>query len=1025
MIRLSAVVQLLRRCLPLSGLLLAAGILSSQAAVHPATASVDDIERASGAGDFEKSLRLSADLLAHTEDADANRIAALQARLDAIVDADEWSEQSATLHDAIDRLPDPALRDAMQIAFAVSAASEASDYSRQLELAGQGLAKNLQLPATFAAEMHSAAARALAPTGQLDAARSEALAAIEGWQRTTGVRARRYELGLSDMVAHIELVQGKTDAAKQRADAAMRLAENVFGRNSLARALAGDQLAAVFETMDRFGEARELREATLKVTREHYGNRHLRTALAEAALGAHLQTTGNYAPAREHYAVAEAIVGSISNVGAHERLILANNYANLLQEMGDEDAALDHYRVALDLVADNRTRAIILTNIGNTEFRLHRFEAAIADFDKALPLRELAEGKDSPGLSFALEGLGSSALALRHFSDAERYFARAIALRGKNSAPNHSQMNLLNFGLALARWGQGDDDEAFRLAVQTATRQQSLIGSLATGFSEQQSVAFDNLLMPAAPLAVTIAAAHGNADEIATAWRLVMIERGLIARAEARRLAIARASADPRLAQLYRAWRAANSALGDAWMSSRTSAAKMGEMQDAAEASERELWAKLGYRQDDLAAAATSVDELSAALPKDGLLIAFTEGVGSEPARVVNAGAAQPAEDLYAFVLHSGGKPALQRIGRIDAVAAQTRAWYGLLRDPHSDAEKLRQRGNDLRRDLLGAIEGLAARPSLFVVPTGELFRVSFAALPEPDGQGYWIESGMRVHTLSHESELMISAPAPGVVKALLAGAPQFGVSDNDKARNSTKDMSRQMCARVAEHGFAPIPGAARELDELSVTLRDALGKTGDIVVLDGAQATREHVLAALDGAGIVHLATHGFSFDETCGAEDARGMTLDHAAGGTASTAQPLSGLAFAGADVGNGHAPIGVLSAGAMSAANLSHADWVVLSACDSGLGPIGHTEGVFGMRRALRLAGARTVIMSLWEADDVATADLMQSLYRARFADHLDVPDAMARAMRETIAQRRAAHLSTHPYFWGAFIGEGGWR
>jgi CHAT domain-containing protein len=112
-------------------------------------------------------------------------------------------------------------------------------------------------------------------------------------------------------------------------------------------------------------------------------------------------------------------------------------------------------------------------------------------------------------------------------------------------------------------------------------------------------------------------------------------------------------------------------------------------------------------------------------------------------------------------------------------------------------------------------------------------------------------------------------------------------------------------------------------------------------------------------------------------------------------------------------------------MSAADLSHAEWVVLSACDSGLGPIGHNEGVFGMRRALRLAGARTVIMSLWEADDAATADLMQALYRARFAEHRNVPDAMAQAMRATITARRSAHESTHPYYWAAFIGEGGWR
>jgi CHAT domain-containing protein len=174
-----------------------------------------------------------------------------------------------------------------------------------------------------------------------------------------------------------------------------------------------------------------------------------------------------------------------------------------------------------------------------------------------------------------------------------------------------------------------------------------------------------------------------------------------------------------------------------------------------------------------------------------------------------------------------------------------------------------------------------------------------------------------------------------------------------------------------------------------------------------------------------VHLATHGFSFDATCGDDNARGMTLEHAAPAATPVAQPLSGLAFAGADVSGGHAAVGVLSAGEMSSADLAHAGWVVLSACDSGLGPIGHTEGVFGMRRALRLAGASTVIMSLWEADDVATADLMQSLYRARFAQHRNVPESMAQAMRETLAARQAANQSTHPYYWAAFVSEGGWR
>lgn len=999
------------------------------AACAPAQASagspIDAIERAAGVGDYETALRLSADQVRRTRGGGPARIAALQARIDALVDAGEWTRQSASLHEQIAALPDASLRDALDLCFAANDAVIGTNYPVLAETAQKGLERNYAAPATFVAEMRSAAARAQVGLGKRDAAHEQAQLARDLWRREAGVRARRYELAAVTMLSQIEEVQGRADAALAHADEAVALATRAFGADSLALIRAGDQRASALEALDRFGEARQVREESLRIARKRFGDHHVRTALEEGTLGAHLQRTGNYAPAREHYAAAEAIMDALADVGARDRLIIANNYANLLQEMGDEDGALERYRVALGLVNDDRTRAIIHTNIGNTEFRLGRYEAAIAEFEQALPLREKAEGKDSAGLSFALEGLGSSALALKNFADAERYFDRAVSLRAKTSAPNHSQLNVLNFGLALARWGLGKEADAFALAVQTAERQQSLLGALATGFSEQQSVAFDNLLVPATALAVTIAAERGDAQQVDTAWRLVMVERGLIARAEARRLTMARASADPRLAQLYKDWRAANAALGEGWVSSRTGAAKMSELQAAAEAAERALWARLGHRQEDVDAAARPVAELAKALPKDGVLLAFTEGVSRNPARIVAAGAARTAEDLYAFVLRPQGAPRLLRVGRTEALGAQTRAWYATLRDPRSDPAQLRRRGAELRNDLFDALGVGATRQVVFIVPLGELYRVNFAALPGGGEDRYLIEDGVRVHTLAHEGDLLIAQAARPASRVLLAGAPQFG-TPSAAAPQRAAAATRQLCARVAEHGFAALPGAERELDGLRGVLRSALDRKADLEMIDGAAATKERVLAALDGADVVHLATHGFSFDESCGGAEAatRGLVLDKAVS-AAPVAQPLSGLAFSGADVGDGHAPIGVLSAGEMSAADLSQAGWVVLSACDSGLGPIGHTEGVFGMRRALRLAGARTVVMSLWQADDAVTADLMQALYRARFADHRDVPDAMADAMKTTLAALRTARQSTHPYYWAAFVGEGGWR
>jgi CHAT domain-containing protein len=533
------------------------------------------------------------------------------------------------------------------------------------------------------------------------------------------------------------------------------------------------------------------------------------------------------------------------------------------------------------------------------------------------------------------------------------------------------------------------------------------------------------LLTPATALAVTLAARRGDSDSIAKAWHLAMVERGLVARTQAHRLAAARAQSDPELAKAWDGWRHANSALGEAWMAKNVDADKMNALRADTERAERALWSHAGQYDAGNNQAVSALAELAHALPADGLLIGYTEGVGGDPAVLLTAGDKPIPEDWYAFAIGSDAKPQLRRIGNIQALSAQARAWYLDLRNPNSDPARFRSSGEQLRAALLDPLLTSGHAQHLFIVPDGELYRLSFAALPNRD-RGYLIESGTRVHTLANESDLAIPASTNKASATLLAGAPMFASTKGDIS------ASRQLCLRAARDGFAPIPNAGRELDDLDKLLTGAQSESASkpqITVVRGAEATKQNVLAALPQANIVHLATHGFSLDDSCAEQSgSRGVTLDRTPDSKSTgTAQDLvlSGLAFTGASLADGHEPVGVLSAGELATLDLSQVAWIALSACDSGLGPIGRNEGVFGMRRALRLAGARTVVMSLWQVDDAATADLMESLYRNRFVDHADVPDAMATAMLSVISARRQAGQSDHPYYWAAFIGEGGWR
>jgi CHAT domain-containing protein len=91
------------------------------------------------------------------------------------------------------------------------------------------------------------------------------------------------------------------------------------------------------------------------------------------------------------------------------------------------------------------------------------------------------------------------------------------------------------------------------------------------------------------------------------------------------------------------------------------------------------------------------------------------------------------------------------------------------------------------------------------------------------------------------------------------------------------------------------------------------------------------------------------------------------------------------------------------------------VVLSACNTGLGEVHPGEGVFGLRRAFVLAGARTLVMSLWRVPDEPTWELMEEFYRRVLAGR-----GRADALRE--AQRAVRSKYPDPYSWGAFICQG---
>jgi CHAT domain-containing protein len=182
----------------------------------------------------------------------------------------------------------------------------------------------------------------------------------------------------------------------------------------------------------------------------------------------------------------------------------------------------------------------------------------------------------------------------------------------------------------------------------------------------------------------------------------------------------------------------------------------------------------------------------------------------------------------------------------------------------------------------------------------------------------------------------------------------------------------------------------------------------------------------------ILHLATHGFFLPSQGQIDDKADQStvtsntvysIQDRLSEKKLTDNPLlrSGLALAGANtwLRRGTLPEkaedGILTAEDVSGMDLSNTEVVVLSACQTALGDVIVGEGVFGLQRAFVLAGAQTLVMSLWKVPDEQTKELMIDFYNRLLSGK-----PRAEALRE--AQLAMKEKYPNPYYWGAFICQG---
>lgn len=341
-----------------------------------------------------------------------------------------------------------------------------------------------------------------------------------------------------------------------------------------------------------------------------------------------------------------------------------------------------------------------------------------------------------------------------------------------------------------------------------------------------------------------------------------------------------------------------------------------------------------------------------------------------------------------------------------------------------------RQRiGYDLYQQIWQPVEPfLKNKTTVNITASGYLHKVAFAALPTTATGS---ETLLQQHQFTYLGNLKDLQVADNELvsesKAIvLFGGIQYDLDttflrQNESVKNDTNivfdnkkaDSNLVLRADSTRSGvvFNYLPGTEQEVQQIARSFNENDWTTQ---ILKGENATEEY-FKKLTSANVLHLATHGYFFPFT----NTTNTEPTNARGRIQAAKNPLirSGLALADANyawkMGKSIAEKedGILTAYEIANCQLQQTDLVVLSACETALGDVRTTEGVFGLQRAFKTAGVEELVISLWKVPDVQTNELMVLFYDF-YLKNGDAALALYKAQLE-MAKRYSA------YYWAGVV------
>ncbi len=824
----------------------------------------------------------------------------------------------------------------------------------------------------------------------------------------------------------------------------LQILADVVGKEDPEYVKSLNNLAEVYRAEGKFSEAEKGNLEALEIRRRTVGPEDPQYAISANNLGALYFYLANFDASERYYLEAKSIWEKDPDRYLSEYAKILFNLGSIGYKTGKNSQAKQYYQEALQAMEkaheeNQMSYAETLTNLALVYLGEKAYEDAEALLLKAKTLQQGKPGGETSALANTLNALAEVALASGQSDQAESLYLESLAICEKILGRESTYFYKVFGSLALFYRQLGSYDQAEPYLFQVRDVEHAILDQASTFLSEKELDAYFRSFSQSQDELITYTLLSGSESGARACYDSGLYTKGYLLQSvmQTRKLALA----NPESTEKYLRLKGYTRRLADQYALHETqrNPELVADLEAKSNVLEKELvqmvagfgesqrqvsWTDVQAKLRPSEAAIEFLRYKVVCVPDCGDSIAYAAVIlrpGMESPKVVPLF----QEPELSALVGSHGEERKAFINELYTLSSR-----GLV----ADGPTLRSLYALIWAPMNPVLDGVH---TIYYSPAGLLHTLNLAAIPVDPFTT--VADHFQLVRLNSTRQMVISPPpaefSPGVI---LYGDITYDLDSLAEMAFASQMIPEQLAMRgdvsfPAENRGGPneswtlLPYTRLEVDSIA-RIFDKHGYPADI--REKLAATEESFKDLSIGSGspyCIHLATHGFFFSDP---RDSQGPGQRQDDSAFKSSNHPLirSGLIMAaGNRAWNQGTPVvgredGILTAYEISQMDISGTALVVLSACETGLGDIQGNEGVYGLQRAFKIAGAKYLIMSLWQVPDRQTMLFMSTFYHHWLND---VPAATGQALEERIpkafhdTQKEMREKGFDPYQWAGFV------